>query len=553
MQEEAQHRQSESPEKVPEHHSDVNQVSAKHNDEGAELHGALPPSEADIRSEKVRAASAQKSDANWLDRWGPARRWKSYKEFQRREDRGPALYRERDPTENATGKLPEHEGVELPAVWVVELYTPSTVGGLLKGIGDLGWKHGRSGSNDLAKWMSDVREGRQAGWTSLGLVSSPTDPLLMRERTATLPQGVKAALPILMSLTPSLTAFMVVFLLDGDTASSLQVPLREEFQTITRPDPLFRPWHIVRHVLMNGELRLGYSIHQPDSLRREAVRSLVQRIEGDCVRWVRDRLPGAFSSLPDAKNPTAILLVTEKVQPLSNAARSIKAFHGLAIDRDYDAWESDEWPGARLVLPRSWDDEGSRMVFACRRHDAFPDSAGYHDITSNWTIAQRADDLIQGLLSRWAITCLLDSYHQVLSNLRDRTALNRKYRTIRDLKALRALSSTALYDISASAQEIFEFVESDVFYSHNVMEMSYAHDRLGGKRLLLNGLKSAQNRRARQLQRDAALLQSTLANSNNLTQTISNIRIQRLVVFLTLISIGIALWALWISLKSATS
>jgi len=488
---------------------------------------------------------------NWLNRWGPVKRWNRYIEYQRREDGGSAFYRTRDPEENATGKLPDHERIDLPAIWVAELYTPSTVGGLLKGIGELGWEHGRSGNNDLSKWMSDVREGRKAGWTSLGLVSSPIDPHFMRERTALLPPGVKAALPVLMSLTPSLTAFMIVFLLDDDTAASLQTPLRAEFQTITRPDPLFRPWHIVRHVLMNGELRLGHSILQPDSLRRETVRSQVQQIESGCVQWVKDRLPGAFASLPDLKSPTAILLVTEKVQPLSKDSRNIKAFHGLAIDRDYDAWESDEWPGARLVLPRSWNDEGSRMVFACRRHDAFPDSAGYHDITSNWTIAQRADNLIGGLLSRWAITCLLDGYHHTLSALRDRTALNRRYRTIRDLKALRTLSNTTLYDIGASAQEIFEFADSDHLYSYNVMEMSYLREGSGGKQALLSGLKSAQGRRARQLQRDATLLQSTLANSNNLSQTISNIRIQRLVVFLTLISIGVALWALAVSLQTA--
>ncbi|WP_183026176.1 hypothetical protein [Variovorax sp. UMC13] len=549
MDKKAQVKEGESSQSVPADHLESGLAQAAQNDESAELHGALPPTDADQQASDADPAAAQKS-VSWLNRWGPVKRWTRYIEFKHREGRGPDFWRTQDSEENETGKLGADEGVELPALWVAELYTPSTVGGLLKGIGDLGWEHGRSGDKDLAKWMSDVRGGRQAGWTSLGLVSSPTDPHFMRDRTAKLPPGVTGALPILMSLTPSLTAFIVVFLLDRDTAASLQGPLRAEFQTITRRDPLYRPWHVIRHVLMNGELRLGYSILQPNSLRREAVRSIVQRLEKGCVQWVKDRLPGAFASLPDVKSPSAILLVTEKVAPLSEDARKIRAFHGLALDRDYDAWESDEWPGARLVLPRSWSDEGSRMIFACRRFDAFPDSAGYHDIKSNGTIAYRANDLVGGLLSRWAITCLLDGYHQSLSALRDRTALNKRFRTIRDLKALRTLTNTTLYDISASAQEISEFIDADHSYSYNVMEMNYVRNGSSARHELLNGLKAAQSVRARQLQRDAALLQSTLENSNNLTQTISNIRIQRFVVFLTLISIGIASWALFMSLQT---
>ena len=528
------------------------------NDDNDELRGALPPSEevqesTDFQEKPDEQVQTDQSTLSRLKQWGPWKRWTWYQKVRRpnREDR--EFYRDNDLEENEKGRLPDDEGVQVPAIWVAELYTPSTVMGLLKGIRDLGWEYSRNRDSSLTKWMNDVREGRQAGWTSLGLVSPPEDLHFMRDRTAPLPSGVTAALPILMSLTPSLTAFVIVFLFDEEAACSLEEPLRAEFSTRSDKDPLFRPWHVVRYLLVGGSLRLGRRIFSPDLIRRDTVKSRLQDLEHSCMKWVRNRLPGVFSSLKCSRFPTAVLLVTEQCSPLSEDSKGIRAFDGLAINRDFDAWESSEWPGARLVLPRGWDEEGRRLIFACRRHDAFPEEPGYHDPTSNWTIAQRADDRIQGLLSRWAITCLLDSYHETLAGLRDRAAHDGGYRPVTDLKVLRSLSRTMFYDIGACTKEVVEFSKSAPRYRHNVLEMTYVREmRGGGRPELLKNLTTSQGRRAQQIQREAELLSSTLSASNNLTQTISSIRTQRLVILLTIVSIGVASWAAFLTFRTAS-
>jgi len=508
-----------------------------------ELDGALPPSEPEQATETAKEPPIKPPPLLGFNRWGPWKRWNYYREFRQREIHA-VRDRDRDHKENARGRLPDDEGVQLPGIWIAELYTPSTVGGLLNGIRELGWEYGRSRDDSLTKWMNDIREGRQAGWVNLGLVSPPKAAHFMRERSANLPPGATAALPILMSLTPSITAFVVLFLFDEETAATLETNLRANFISTTRRTSLFRTWNLIRFILTNNDsIRFSYSILHPDSLRREALKSQLQGLEKDCTQWVRKHFPGAFDSLPQTRLPTAILLVTEQVRPLSDEAGSIRALDGLAIGRNYDAWESIEWPGARLVMPRSWDDEGNRLTFACRRQDAFPNSLGYHDPTSNWTIAQRADDFIQGILSRWAITCLLNAYHEALSAMRDEIACDGSYRTVRDLKKLRSFARTFLYDIGACTYEIEEFSQSDPGYRHDVIEMTYVHVAHGGKQELLNSLSSLQGKRARQVRREAELLQATMSASNDLSQTIANIRIQRFMVLLTVISIGIALWA----------
>jgi len=500
------------------------------------IHSALPSSTPDEKSEAKEESLSQRFKC-----WGPWRRWHYFREFQQHESQ---FERTRDPEENARGRLPDGENVQLPGIWVIELYTPSTVGGLLKGIRKLGWEYGRSREDSLTKWMNDVREGRQAGWVSLGLVSPQSAAHFMRERSAPLPEGVSAALPILMSLTPSITALVIAFLLDDDSAASLETSLRANFKTIVRRTSRFRTWHLIRYILGNNDsFCFSRSIFSPDTQRREALKFQLKQCESGCVQWVKKYFPGAFDSLPQSRLPTAVLLVTEKVRALSNEAGHIRALDGLNLSRSYDSWASPEWPGARLIIPMGWGDEGRRLTFSCRRHDAFPSSPGYQDPTSNWAIAQRADDVVQGLLSRWAITCLLDGYHETLSAMRDETARDGSYRTIRDLKKLRSFARTFLYDIGACTQELEEFSQSIMNYDHNVMEMSSAENTQGGKYELLKNLRSSQKRRAQQVRREATLLQATLSTSNDLSQTITNIRIQSFMIFLTVISIGIALWA----------
>lgn len=520
------------------------------------LSGAPPPKDveavelpSDEQSQETEESPGRSRLGRALARWGPANRFLWYRSM-RRAKRDVRAWGRFDSKHNESGRLPDDERVEVPILWVAELYTPSTIAGLLEGIGRLGWEYGRTRSDSLVKWMGDVRRGRRAGWTSLGLVSSD-DGQFMREREATLPGGVTAALPVLLSISPSLTALVVGFMLSDEQAGCLGEPLHAFYRTRTENDPRFRPWQVIAYILWNGRLHSGETIYDPDRIRRSELRSRLKSVETKCTAWVADSLPGVFASgASGSEFPTAVLFVTEGIEPLSEAVRGMRALYGLSLDRDYDSWESeDEWPRGRLVLPRTWDDEGLRLVFGCRRRDAFADNAGYHDPDSNWTIAYRADQLVRGLLVRWTLSCALDGYHEMLSTLRDKAAGRHFYRPVSDLKSLRSLVRAELYDIAVSANEVRSFAKSDRAYRHDVIEMKY--NRLVGndKPDLLKSLQRSQQNRAAQLIRDSGLLQSQLSVTSDITQTISNIRIQRLIVWLTSASIVIAVVALLVALK----
>lgn len=122
---------------------------------------------------------------------------------------------------------------------------------------------------------------------------------------------------------------------------------------------------------------------------------------------------------------------------------------------------------------------------------------------------------------------------------------------VRDLKGLRSLVRTALYDLVTCAQEVTEFAEQDWAYRYDVLEMT--RTQRSGKEVtnLIDELKQSQKSRADQVQREAALLSSTLSISNDVSQTVSSIRTQRLVVLLTVVSIGIAFWAGYLTLAAS--
>lgn len=137
-----------------------------------------------------------------------------------------------------------------------------------------------------------------------------------------------------------------------------------------------------------------------------------------------------------------------------------------------------------------------------------------------------------------------------MSALRDKSAGNGKYHALRDLKTLRSLVRHRLFDAAITAQEIEEFAGDPFSYRYDTLEM-YVKDSNDKPHYLADALRRSQIADARRTLRDANLLQSVLSTTSNISQTISNLRIQQAVIGLTLVSIVIAAWALEVSIKAA--
>lgn len=482
-----------------------------------------------------------------LRSWGPWKRWTSYQHDVRLHHEQLTLSRKKDVEANQRGSLSGDESVQVPAIWVAELYTPSTVGGLRDGLIHLGWEREAGTPESPETWIQYVREGRAAGSKRRAEAVQGNTSHYNSGLDASLPFGVTGVRPNLISLTPSLTILVIAFLFDEKTACSLEDVLRADFATQHERDTPVNRWLIARHVLTGARVPEGRIVRSPDSQRSESVNNMLKKLETSCVGWCKDRLPGAFSSLQRSVYPTAALFITKESLPLSSEGRDFAAFKCIGFNRAH-AFKSEEWPEVSLVMPWAWNGEGNRLMFSCRRRDALSGEQGRFDPTSNSTIVIRADDAVCGLLSRWALNCLLDSYRADLAAIRDLIARDDRYHTVRDLKALRSLTRTIFYDISVITKETSELSESAMHYLRDVDKMSYYRDMPKGGRLqLLEELRSSLRQRAGQVNDEATLMSSMLANSSNLTQSISNITLQYFVLGLTIFSIVIAMLSLCVA------
>jgi hypothetical protein len=143
---------------------------------------------------------------------------------------------------------------------------------------------------------------------------------------------------------------------------------------------------------------------------------------------------------------------------------------------------------------------------------------------------------------------MLDAYHQLLSSRRDRSAADTSTPPSRELRALRTLIRRDVYDMRLAASEIRDFVKDDWSYNHGVVEMRPSGSLSTSRKGLLDLFRGLQASRARQVEREAKLLLSTLSVSADIAQATSNIRLQRILVVLTVASVFIALAALAVAL-----
>lgn len=467
------------------------------------------------------------------------------------QDRKADDWRFDDQEENNRIRLPDDDGVQIPLITVVELYTPSQIGGLLTGITRLGWERGQTRSDDLLQWTSKVRQGSIAGSINLGLVGATDNKhYLTQERTANLPMGVHAAFPTLMTLTPSITAMVMSFFLDDESAEKLNNFLHCSYTTRVETDPSFRWRKIISYILFGGGIRFSRTIHRPMNQQRNAVAMCISAQEFLCTKWVKENFPGAFSSgIRGNSLPSAVLFVTEKTEFTDEKNRHHSAFDGIGFNHFFDAWKSEKWPSMRLFFSQFWNDANMRLSFACPRKNAFSNDAMYHSPESNWTIAQRTHEKISEVMTQWSLSCLLDGYHEQLSKLRDQSAIDNSHRTVRDLKQLRHLVRTEFYDIVTSAHEADDFVASNSDYYLNTLNLENIESaKRGHKIYLFNALRLRQREQSQRLLRETELLQSLLSVSSDLSQTITNINIQRLIVILTITSIAIGVMTLWLTI-----
>lgn len=473
-------------------------------------------------------------------------KWRTRRRLER-EDR--EYFRQREPEENAASRPPPEEKVELHSIWVADVFTPSFVGPLLDGLHHLGWDTGDSiaiEDLDVAEWVIKSRSSAfGGGWINLGNLARPGDTAYFGVRRAPLPEGVRFGSATMHSPVPSLTVCVVEFRLDDPKRDAIQAVLDTDFQS---------------QVTKIGRRT---QFHTPKNLKQEQLKVTRRELRDSCAQWFRDHLPGAFAhGLAGQLFPTVELLTTTAAKPL-RMEREQKAFYTWALNLEWpmDAWVNSELPDLILQMPHASFDDATALVVTGRKAELLADPErfkGYGD--GDDRLAHWLKHRIEGNLVMWSVHQLLVGHQEDLGELRDAVRSD----TVSSREAMTRLQDIRSTLLATSADSEIGATEIQVAYEREHWRPSNATDfeslweqRKEHQDSWIEALRSSTVMLAKNLLTSQRQVRELLGAEGNLVGGITNLKVQRalvwltvLIAILTLLAVAIAAAQVWLILNS---
>lgn len=450
-----------------------------------------------------------------------------------------------DDENNKENKLPPDESIDFPAVWISELYTPSSSRDLLKGISLLGWDNFINSSFSINEWMNDVRVGASSGKLYLGEIFSDDQSICKSAlRKAPLPEGVVSIHPVLSSVTPSITSLTVMFRFNNEVSSSINKVLDKDYKAKIEGGSGFTWRGILFYIFLNRGCELSYSIVSPGSIRKAEVNYMLEKNKEVCSKWFVNNFSGVFSSFNEKKLPSVTMLITDLHSMRPDIVRDDKVLQAITPSNRNNLWIIDGWEESLLALPKKNID--SDIVFYAKRSDLLPNGNSINEVNGRDIADHKVNSYISAMITEWSVKYLLNRYYGLLATSRDNMSGYNKYRPVANLKKFRDFSKLWLHDIKVCALELSD---KDTFKSAVVRDFPKTiHLGPWGKdsNIELNDvLAKFRYARANQVLKEADLLAYTSGVLNDVTQTLSSIRLQRFVAIITVLSTCIAVYSLF--------
>jgi hypothetical protein len=320
--------------------------------------------------------------------------------------------REVDPSENEETSPPDDERIETCCIWLTECYPPSHAAALLSGLKKLGWDKRRPMDlygDEVTGWLERMRGHLYAGaWLNLGHIVRNdegnrfvgADP-----RGAELPDGVDYAYGYVRSMLPSLTVLTLQFVLDDQSAESLEETVRGIFETRVEERDGVRQYATV------------------GNQKKEAAHNARAVLRERCCGWFRQHVPGLFSSGEDQTFfPRCEFVVFDVARPFERPPGGVRNDYlwPLGMGNVSGAFEGSNLSGVRLGLPSPFDEDQLALVLAAKRDEmASEDDFQPYGGKNRSGMSRWLHDYAVGLMSVWALNAMLRAYERRLAGLRD--------------------------------------------------------------------------------------------------------------------------------------
>lgn len=355
-------------------------------------------------------------------------------------------WRAYDPKWNESSSVPEGERVDLHCVWGVEFYTPSHFDGLVSSFERLAHdmlQRGLSSRSDPAEWLHSLRPSRfSGGWLYLDPFA-PTEQMIYAvgaQYKVPMPEYFRYAVAKLHSVSASLTALVVGFVLTDEHSKSIHELLQEDRESSLIP---------------KGQ---GYTVYDPANQKRDDLKRLRDERSAAITDWFGNQFPGVFSSgTLQGTMPTCELITTRQAVPFPaqvERERLMGHFMGLlGIDIGWYAWKSADTAGLRFGTIF-----GSRYhAVMAVRDDELTAAMGEDSESSRSARVQYVELEAGEVVLAWAITVLIDECTTQIVKARN-TQLQKIKSRDRAVAALDDIENEMLgaADVAAVAVELAE-------------------------------------------------------------------------------------------------
>jgi hypothetical protein len=242
----------------------------------------------------------------------------------------------RDADDNRDTRIPDGEQVRVPAIWLTELYTPTTLAGLAERLPSVMARtrdqHPERG--DIVAWVQDARRRGGGAWRMLPNVTSADAGIRTTDWIVdNLPEPVTSVTWGIYALTSTVTAVTALFRLKDDHPAGLQRIIDQDVSTRATITP-----------------QGGFTVSDVRWQKQQAADKWREELRAGASAWLADRLPGSSIAFALVNFPPS------NCSPPNVSCRGTSAKPGRSREeagRSFWTWKASTGTGSAPPFPGS--------------------------------------------------------------------------------------------------------------------------------------------------------------------------------------------------------
>lgn len=450
---------------------------------------------------------------------------------------------DRDRRENEKTKVPPDEAVSVLAIWATEAYGPAEIDALYTGLEALNWDQDclHSEGAGCVDWIKRQRQLGTSGTFNVGIVQRHGESrYIPRDYFAVLPPGIEYLIVEIHQICPSLTCVQIAFIL-GSTHQRVYEDQLQLDRTTTH-EPI--------------KDRFGaYRILGPRHQKQRAIESQRRVLQTLATEWFQKHFPGIFCSTPSDRPPTAELIATRRESLFEYPKGQQPSFHSwprlLTNWSRHDAWKSTEHQSLLFATHETANEDLSHIVITLSTEGISEDAVKLYGGREQHAFIAFVQDQLDGILARFAVIALLNSFRRTLMQTRDqlRTASPRKRRVLRSLDYIQDFFSMSL-QVPSIVGELAHTTKAKHSYRWScdgfVEATPFRDEEPPAK--LYERLSARTNALANRMLQDDRTTRESFKQISEVVTARESVKAQRRMELLAIAAIGIAALSLWITL-----